>query len=353
MDNRLERRHARTMRIMFGSVGMLTIIGISLAVLVALALLLSKTPWKTLRYFFIGPMQNTYYFGNMLNSAIPLIFGGLGVSLAMRAGSFNLGGEGQLYGGSFVATICALFLAPLGFFGAVVALVAGAFTGASLAGISGVLRMKWKTNELITSFLLSNAVVLVVNYLIAGPFMDPNTNLIATRTIPESFRLARILEPSNLSSALFIAIAAVMVIHFYLYKTKHGYELRMYGLNSNFATYGGIDPRRYQVIPIMLSGALYGLGGSLAIFGTYYACMKEFSAGMGWNGLAVALIAKFKPAAVIPAALFFAYIESGARSAMLHSDVTYEISSIVQSVVFFLVTSTVLQQIGATRRRSV
>ena len=108
MDSRLERRHNRTMRIMLGSVGILTIIVIALAVLVVLALLLSKTPWRTLRYFFLGPLQNTYYFGNMLNTAIPLMFGGLGVSLAMRAGSFNLGGEGQLYGGAFVATVCAI-----------------------------------------------------------------------------------------------------------------------------------------------------------------------------------------------------------------------------------------------------
>jgi simple sugar transport system permease protein len=353
MDSRLERRHNRTMRIMLGSVGILTIIVIALAVLVVLALLLSKTPWRTLRYFFLGPLQNTYYFGNMLNTAIPLMFGGLGVSLAMRAGSFNLGGEGQLYGGAFVATVCAIALAPLGIFGAALALLAGALSGASLAGISGVLRMKWNTSELITSFLLSNAVVLVVNYLIAGPFMDPQTNLIATRAIPQSYRMARILEPSNLSAALFIAIAAVVAVHFYLYKTKRGYELRMYGLNSKFAVYGGIDSKRYQVLPMALSGAFYGLGGALAIFGTYYACMKEFSTGMGWNGLAVALIAKYRPAAVIPAAIFFAYIESGARNAMLHSDVTYEISSIVQSVVFFLVTSVVLQQIGTKSRRTV
>jgi simple sugar transport system permease protein len=101
---------------------------------------------------------------------------------------------------------------------------------------------------------------------------------------------------------------------------------------------------------MFLSGAFFGLGGGMTIFGTYYACMKDFSVGMGWNGLAVALIARYRPAAIIPAALFFAYIESGARNAMMHSDVTFEIASIVQSVVFFLVTSTVLQQIGVKKR---
>lgn len=350
MIDRLKRRQFPLMRFMRGSIGALLIIAIALSALVLLSLLLSKTPGKTLRYFFLGPVQNTYYFGNMINTAIPLIFGGLGVSLAMRSGSFNLGGEGQLYSGAFVATISALAMAQWGLLGAVIALLLGALAGGLLAGLSGVLRMKWNTSELITSFLVSNAVILIVSYLIAGPFMDPDTNLIATRKIPESFRFPRILEPSNLSAALFFAVLAVIVVYWYLYKTKSGYELRLFGLNPKFSRYGGIRTHWYRVWPMFLSGAFYGLGGGMAIFGTYYACMKEFSVGMGWNGLAVALIARYRPSAIIPAALFFAYIESGARNAMLHSDVTFEIASIVQAVVFFLVTSTVLQQIGNKRR---
>lgn len=344
------RRRFPFMQLLRGSLGVMLIIAIALGALVVLSLILSKTPGKTLRYFFLGPIQNTYYFGNMINTAIPLIFGGLGVSLAMRSGSFNLGGEGQLYSGAFVATVSALALVQWGLVGAMIALLLGAITGGVLAGFSGVLRMKWNTSELITSFLVSNAVMLIVSYLIAGPFMDPDTNLIATRKIPESFRFLRILEPSNLSAALFFALLAVLCVYLYLYKTKSGYELRIFGLNPQFARYGGIRTDWYRVWPMFLSGAFYGLAGGMAIFGTYYACMKEFSVGMGWNGLAVALIARYRPAAIIPAALFFAYIESGARNAMLHSDVTFEIASIVQAVVFFLVTSTVLQQIGNKRR---
>ena len=350
MASNAKKRSFPLISLLRSSIGALLIVAIALAALIILSLLLSKTPGKTLRYFFLGPIQNTYYFGNMINTAIPLMFGGLGVSLSMRSGSFNLGGEGQLYGGAFVATISALALVSWGIFGAIIALLLGALAGGFLAGLSGLLRMKWNTNELITTFLVSNAVVLIVSYLIAGPFMDPETNLIATRKIPQSFRFMRILEPSNLSAALFFALIAVLLVQLYLYRTKSGYELRMFGSNPQFARYGGLSTNWYRVWPLFLSGAFYGLGGGMAIFGTYYACMKEFSVGMGWNGLAVALIARFRPAAVIPAAIFFAYIESGARNAMLHSDVTFEIASIVQAAVFFLVTSSVLQQIGKKRR---
>lgn len=352
MANRRDKAVNPLLLTVRGTAGPVLIALIALVALVILSLMLSKTPAKTLRYFFLGPLQNTYYFGNMLNTAIPLIFGGLGMSLAMRSGSFNLGGEGQLYTGALVSTLSAIVMAGWGVAGVVFSLLLGTIAGGALAGFSGFLRMKWQTNELITSFLVSNVMMLMVSYLIAGPFMDPGTNLIATRKIPEEFRFSRILEPSNLSSALLAALIAVVLVHLYLYKTRSGYELRMFGLNPRFARYGGIPTGWYTVLPMALSGAFYGLAGGMAIFGTYYACMKDFSVGMGWNGLAVALIAHFRPVAVIPAALFFAYLESGARTAMLHSDVTFEIASIVQAVVFFFVTSSVLQRIGFGRRGS-
>jgi len=344
--------YKKTLPTLRESAGSLLIILIALSGVVILSFLLSKSPVKTLRYFFLGPLQNTYYFGNMLNGAIPLIFGGLGVSLAMRSGNFNLGGEGQIYSGALVTTLCAIYLSELGVVGAILALFIGASVAGGLAGLSGFLRMKWNTSELITSFLVSNAVVLVVNYLIAGPFMDPSTSLIATRKIPESFRLSVLLPPSSLSTALFFALVAVIAVHIYLYKTKSGYELRMTGLNSRFAKYGGINTRKFIVLPMFLSGFLYGLGGGFAIYGTYFSTIKEFSTGMGWNGLAVALIAKSNPSMVIPAALFFAYIEAGARSAMLHSDVTFEIAAIVQSLVFFLISSEVLLTLFEKKRRN-
>ncbi|MDR0641025.1 MAG: ABC transporter permease [Treponema sp.] len=330
--------------------GMFLILVISFGVLIILAFLLSKTPGRTLNYFFLGPLRNLYYFGNMLNSAIPLIFGGLGICVAMQANCFNLGGEGQIYIGAFVTTISALALAPLGLSGAVLALAAGAAVSGLAAGISGFLKIRWNTSELITSFLLSNALVLIISFFITGPFLDPATNLQSTRKIPDSFRLPLILPPSNLSAALFLAVTAVILVYLFLYKSRIGYELRMSGLNKVFAQYGGIHTSGKILLAMFLSGLLYGLGGGMAIYGTYYSTMKEFSSGMGWNGLAVALIARNKPQAVIPAAVFFAWIGSGARIAMQFSDITFEIASIVQSVVFFLVTSTVLLDIFKKQR---
>jgi simple sugar transport system permease protein len=321
---------------------MLLILAVSLLAAVVLVFLLSKDPVKTLLLFFLGPFRNAYYFGNMVNSAVPLVFGGLGVSVAMKSGNLNLGGEGQVYSGALITAVAALAFEGAGYAGAAAALLAGAFFAGLAAAFSGLCKVRWNTNELITSFLVSNVLVLVANYCVTGPFLDPGTSLQSTRKIPEMFRLPLVLPPSNLSAAVFFALFAAALVWVFLYRTLAGYEIRMTGLNPMFARYGGINTGFSVILSMFLSGALYGVSGGMAVYGTYFSVVKEFSQGLGWNSLAVALIARSKPALVVPAALFFAWIGSGARLAMQFSDVTVEIASIVQSVVFFLVSSAVL-----------
>lgn len=322
--------------------GMLLVLAISLLAAVVLVFLLSDDPAKTLLLFFLGPFRNVYYFGNMINSAVPLVFGGLGVSVAMKSGNLNLGGEGQVYSGAFITAVAALAFEGAGYAGAAAALLAGAVFAGLAAAFSGLCKVRWNASELITSFLVSNALVLVTNYCVTGPFLDPATSLQSTRKIPELFRLPLVLPPSNLSAAVFFALLTAILVWAFLYRTLAGYEIRISGLNPVFARYGGINTGFSVIVSMFLSGALYGVSGGMAVYGTYFSVVKEFSQGLGWNSLAVALIARSKPALVVPAALFFAWIGSGARLAMQFSDVTMEIASIVQSVVFFLVSSAVL-----------
>ena len=334
------------------STGSLIIIPvISILFIFVLALIFSKTPGRTLFFFFLGPFRSIYSFGNMVNSAIPLMLGGLGVSIAMKTGNLNLGGEGQIYSGAFTATITALSLAGLGFTGGVLAILAGALIAGMAAALSGAFKAWWNTSELITTFLISNILLRITNYLVNGPFLDPETNLQATAKIDASLRLPYILPPSNLSAALFIALAVLCLVHIFLYRAKRGYEFRMTGANEIFARYGGINTKFNIVTAMFLSGAMYGLAGGLAVFGTYYGTIKDFSEGLGWNGLAVALIARFYPPAIIPASLFFAWIGYGARIAMQNSEITFETAFIVQAVIFFLATSPAIRLLSGKKQR--
>jgi len=329
---------------------------ISLLALVLLVFILSDTPEKALYFFFLGPFSSLFSFGNMLNAAIPLIIGALGVTIAMKAGSFNLGGEGQIYFGAFCTTAVFLSLSKYGIgqFGVItgiLAVVFGFVCAGILGALSGFCKAMWNTSELITSFLLSCAVIPVVNYLVCGPFLDTQSSLQSTRKIAENLRFPLILKPSVLSAGIFIAAALVIAVQFFLTRTKPGYEIRMTGSNELFARYGGINTKLITVAAMALSGGFYGLAGGMAVMGTYHAVIKEFSSGLGWNGLAVALISGFYPAAIIPAALFFAWIGSGARIAMQNTDLTYEVASIVQAVIFFISTSLVIRNIYSRRRK--
>jgi simple sugar transport system permease protein len=338
------------------SLGVLFIPVISLLVLVVLIFILSDTPARTLFFFFIGPFRNLFSFGNMVNSSLPLIFGALGVTVAMKGGHLNLGGEGQVYLGAFTTTAAALAfsgsgIARFGVIGIILAAAAGVLASGAAAAFCGFCKAKWNTNELITTFLLSNALIPVVNYLVTGPFLDPETSLLSTGKIDENMRLALILKPSSLSSSLYIALVFVLITHLFLARTKKGYEIRMAGNNEIFARYGGVNTKFNTVLAMAMSGGLYGLAGSLAVLGTYHATIKEFSAGLGWNGLAVALIAGFYPPAVIPAALFFAWLGAGARIAMQNTGLTLEVASIVQSLIFFLSTSLLIRNLFARKGR--
>jgi simple sugar transport system permease protein len=286
----------------------------------------------------------------MLNSSIPLIFGALGITIVMKAGRLNLGGEGQVYLGAFTATAVALALSGLGIIGGFLAVTAGILVSGILAAFSGYCKAKWDTNELITSFLLSCAVIPIVNFLVTGPFVDPQTSLLSTRKIPENMRLPFILMPSGLSAGIFIAVVFTVIVYIFLSKTKTGYELRMTGCNEMFARYGGINTKANTVLAMAISGGFYGLAGAMVVMGTSHSVIKEFSTGLGWNALAVALIANLYPVAIIPAALFFAWIGAGARSAMQNTGITYEIALIVQAVIFFLATSVVIKNAFSGRR---
>ncbi|MDC7226594.1 MAG: ABC transporter permease [Spirochaetales bacterium] len=336
------------------AIALLITLSAAFMVMLVMIFIMSETPGETLFYFFAGPLTNKYYLGNMFNSAIPLILTGLGIAFAFRSSMFNLGGEGQVYAGGFAATaVCLAMPAAGAFFGITVSLLAAVVTGAVIAGLSGFFKMKWRTDELISSFLISNALIYIVDNFITGPFDDPGNNLLTTSKVAEQFWFNKIFPPSNLDiSIVFVVIIAILAF-FYLFKTHQGYEMRMCGVNPEFARYGGINVGKYIMLPMLWSGALHGLAGAVYVLGTSHACFKGFSGGMGWNGIAVALIARNNPIAVIPAALFFAYIEAGAESAMINADITIEIASIVQSVVFFLITAQAIYNFLKYRRKAV
>jgi simple sugar transport system permease protein len=152
------------------------------------------------------------------------------------------------------------------------------------------------------------------------------------------FTLPRLLPPSNLSVSFIFALALIDLGHLFIYRTVWGYRYKVAGSAPDFARYGGIDPERCWVPAMGVSGALNGLTGFFAVAGTYGLCHQGCSGGLGWNAIAVALIARNRPLALIPAALIFGWLKAGSDSALLSRGLSFETTAFIQAAVLILAT---------------
>ncbi len=315
------------------------------AVSLILVAVSSGDPGTALSSFFVAPLSSPFFLGNFLDQASLLAVAALGMIISIRGGTFNLGGEGQAYAGGLAGTMVLLSLgkgSPSGMAAVTTMLVASlvaAGAGAFLGGAAGVLKRRFGADELIGTYLLSSAAFPVIDYLIGGPLRDQASNLVATAPLEESLRFHRLMPPSTLNSSALFTLALVLCVSVALNRTRGGFILTLAGSAPSFARYAGVVPERAWTPTLALSGAFHGLAGMFAVAGTYGVCHKGFTGGLGWNAIAVALMARAQGLAVLPAALAFAYIVQGSNSALLRSDLPTEATALVQATVFLLVTA--------------
>ncbi|MBC7115437.1 MAG: ABC transporter permease [Pseudothermotoga sp.] len=299
----------------------------------------SRQPRETLRWFFLGPFSNFYFFGNMLAASIPLMFTGLAACLAFSAGMFNLGLEGQHYFGAIIGTIVALSVPTSSVSSMFLALAVSFLVGALLALVPMLLRLTLGFSELISSFMIGQVFIYVGDFLLNGLFRDPEAALAATRHLDETVVLAKILPPSNLHAGYVVAIALCLMFTVVRKWFVMGYEFKMVRENPRFAKIHGMDVERIWLLAMILSGGVAALGGMVEVLGVYGRAVKGFSHGNGFNGIAVSLLVRNNPALIFLSALFFAYLESGAEIASLMVQTPAEIVRLVQGIVFCLVTA--------------
>lgn len=329
--------------------GLITAVAAVFIVTIALLLITNDSPLEAFTYFFSGPFQHSLAFGNFLNKIFMLSLSGLGIAIAFKGGFFNIGGEAQVYAGALSAAMIASLIPRWpGIFGIPVIIAGVLLTGAIIAGISGLLRALWNIDELISSFLLSATLLPLIDALIGGPLQNTRGSLLGTPKIAEQLRFFKIANPSQLNTSIFIVIILIAGVWFFLNKTIYGYELKMLGYNREFTKYGGVQVKKYAVLIMAASGALHALAGGFAVMGYQYAAEDKMTSGWGWNGIAIALIARNNPLFIIPAAIIFAFIESGTSSALINSDFESGFSNIIKAAIFFFITA---KKIGFRDRR--
>lgn len=314
-----------------------------LAILVGFIIILfvSTEPIKAISSFLLEPFYSLFNFGTVLNKAIPLIFTGLALSMVFQAGIFSMGAEGQLYVGALAGAIVATYVSFIPYWLHIPLVLLSAMVGGALfALIPAILKAYIRVNEIVSTLMLNFIAILSVSFLINNLFRDPSSGGKARMPyIQQSAKLDRIIDALPTHSGLLFAILACTIVFVLLYKTRIGYELRIVGKNPYFAEYGGINNKTVILFSMLSSGALAGVAGIIEILGIHGTMRSNFSAGLGWDGIIIALLARNHPIGVVAASFFYAYIQVGAQLMQSNSDVSRELAVIIQVLLVLLVSA--------------
>ena len=294
-----------------------------------------------------GSLGRPRSISDTLVRATPYVFGGLAVALAFKGGLFNIGVEGQITVGSLATAFVGYAVSAVPFpLHLILAVAAGIPAGAAWGAIPGFLKAATGAHEVIVTIMLNYVAINVASFLLGGPMKDKNPAIAIAQTAPilDSARLPPLLpDPQyRVHWGIAVGVVAAVLVWWLLTKTTLGFEIRTVGANPNAARYAGILVGRTTVFVMALSGGLAGLAGAMDVVGLtgYYAA--AFTAGYGFDSIAVALLARSDPIGVIPSALLFGGLAAGSARMQFLSQIPIDIIHLVQAMVLIFVAAPAL-----------
>lgn len=325
---------------------------IAALVLGALVMLATNVEPVTIGKSFIallnGSVGSLGAISETLTAATPLVLAGLGLALGFRAGLFNIGAEGQLLLGGMAAVIVGFYFENLPMLVHLpLALLAGAIVGALYAAMAGWLKSATGAHEVITTIMLNLIAFRLSEYMLRLSFIQkPGRSDPISKNIGESAELPRLLsflDPNlRIHWGLFLMLAAVFVCHFILFKTRLGFEMRASGENPEAARFAGMRAGLIIVVSMAIAGALAGLAGANQVLGVLERASPGFSAGIGFNAIAVALMGRAHPVGVLFAGLLFGALEAGGRQMQVEAGVSIDLIAIIQALIIAFIAAPLL-----------
>ncbi len=271
------------------------VVSILFALFVAGFLLLAAgvNPLQAYLDIFQEALGSTYGLSETLVKTTPLIFASLGVSLAFRMQIWNIGAEGQIYMGACGASWVALFSGIENHILMISAMFLAAFLfGGLWAGVAGLLRARWKVNEVIVTLLMNYIAILAVDFLVYGPWKDPKGfNFPLTAQFTDAARLTEYFD-TRLHSGFFLALICALVLYLFMERTVWGYEIKVIGSNPKAARYAGMRTGLAIFAVLFLSGAIAGIAGFSEVAGLQHRLQHGISPGYGYTAIIIAWLAK-------------------------------------------------------------
>lgn len=299
-----------------------------------------------------GAFGDIYYTGETIRQVSPYILAGLSVAFAFRTGLFNIGVEGQLIMGWLASVWVGVAFDLPKIIHLPLAILAAAAAGALWAFIPGLLKAKFRVHEVIVTIMMNYVALHVSNYIIRTVLSDKSerTDKILDSASLRSPFLEGLTDYSRLHWGIVIALICVFLMWFILEKTTRGYELRAVGFNQHASEYAGMNVRSNIILSMVISGAFAGLAGAMEGLGTFgYATIRGGFTGVGFDGIAVALLGANSPIGIILAALLFGALKVGALNMPLEAGVPNELVDIIIALIVFFVAASYMIRVFIDR----
>jgi general nucleoside transport system permease protein len=334
----LERRAERSAIIAIASP--LIAIALTLVTMAILFAILGKNPITALGVYFIEPLTDSYSLIEIAVKATPLVMIAVGLALCYIANVWNIGAEGQLLMGA----VCGSWIAvktqgtDAGAWVLPAMLVAGAVGGALYALIPAICKVRFGASEILTSLMLVYVAELFLDYLVRGPWRDPNGyNFPTTAEFDPVATVPTLIEGSRLHLGAVIALLVVMIMTVLLGRTIMGFEIRVVGAAPRAARFAGFDSNRLVIVTFLISGALAGLAGIIEVAGPVGHLQPGISPGYGFTAIIVAFLGRLNPVGILIAGLFLALTFIGGEQAQIAMKVPLDLTKVFQGILLFYV----------------
>lgn len=312
-------------------------LGITVLIGVALFMLLGKDPVRGLQAFFWEPIKSGYALGELAMKATPLLLVALGLAVCFRSNVWNIGAEGQFVMGAIAAGGLALLAdKDTGPWIVPAILVAGVLGGMLWAAIVAFLRDRFNANETLVSLMLVYVAILVLGYLVYGPWKDPmGYNFPQSKTFDRVTQIPKLIDGMRMNIGVILALLGAGVLWIFLARTRAGFALQVSGLAPAAALYAGFSSRRALWTALLISGGAAGLAGALEVAGPMGQLTPYVPAGYGFAAIIVAFVGRLHPVGMIFSAILMSMFYIGGELAQSRLGLPKSLTGVFQGLLLF------------------
>lgn len=315
-------------------------VGLTLVSAVLIFAFLGHDPWMALNVYFIMPVSDAWGLQEVAVKATPLVLIAVGLALCYRSNNWNIGAEGQFLVGAMAGGWLALAThgAPQGPWLLPAMLVVGALGGALFALIPALLKTRFGANEILTSLMLVYVAELLLDWLVRGPWRDPQGfNMPVTVTFEPEAIVPILFEGGRLNIGTPIAILVVVLAAVLVGRTLKGFEIRLVGEAPRAARFAGFDEKKLTLLVFAIAGGLAGLAGILEAAGTVRMLQPGLSPGYGFTAIIVAFLGRLNPMGCLVAGVFLAITFIGGENAQILLRMPLDATRVIQGLLLFYV----------------